>query len=55
MYQAHAVGRLIAVARAGLIDLNQFTVTEFDLECANDAVNHAAQTSAPFHLTVLGP
>lgn len=55
MYPPQAVGRLIAVARAGLLDLNQFTVTEFDLDRANDAVTHAAQTNAPFHLTVLRP
>ncbi|WP_406674832.1 hypothetical protein WBK31_12250 [Nonomuraea sp. N2-4H] len=55
MYPREAPPRLIALARAGLLDLTHFEVTEFTLDDARDAVAHAAEKSAPFHLTVIRP
>ena len=55
MFPATANGGLIALVRAGLLDLAQFTVTDFPLEAANEAVTHAADHAAPFALTVLRP
>jgi threonine dehydrogenase-like Zn-dependent dehydrogenase len=47
--------RFIDLVRAGLLDLAQFDVTEFDLEHANRAVDHAAGDQGRFHLTVIRP
>src|SRR6187402_3587984 len=44
MYPPEANGGLIALARAGLLDLREFEVAEFDLDDANAAVTHAAET-----------
>ncbi len=55
MYPAAANARLIALARSGLLDLRQWTVTEFGLDGANEAVAHAAGNAGPFWLTVLRP
>ncbi|MEU1985594.1 medium chain dehydrogenase/reductase family protein [Nocardia sp. NPDC019395] len=54
MYPPHANTRLIELARSGLLDLDQFEVTEFDLDNAGQAVAHAT-ARAPFSLTVIRP
>jgi NADPH:quinone reductase-like Zn-dependent oxidoreductase len=55
MYPRAAIPRMIAMVRAGLLDLGQFAVTEFPLERANEAVAHAAANGGPFRMTVLKP
>lgn len=55
MYPPEARARLIALVRAGLIDLNGFEITEFGLDEANDAVAHAATHGGPFRTTVIRP
>ncbi|WP_406137786.1 alcohol dehydrogenase catalytic domain-containing protein [Streptomyces sp. NBC_01089] len=47
--------RLTALIRSGLLDLNHFTVTDFALSDANEAVAHAAAGRGPFRLTVIRP
>jgi len=47
--------RLINLIRSGLLDLNNWDVTNFDLADVNKAVAHAAAESGPFKLTVLRP
>ncbi|MCS7476695.1 zinc-binding alcohol dehydrogenase family protein [Umezawaea endophytica] len=53
MYPPEANSGLIALARAGLLDLREFEVEEFDLDDANAAVAHAADTGGRFRLTVI--
>lgn len=53
MYPPHAAVLMAGLIRAGLIDLDQFEVTAFDLDRANDAVTHAAANSGPFKVTVV--
>ena len=55
MFAPSAVRGIIALVRAGLLDLGQFNVTEFGLEDANEAVAHAAAHAGPFRNTVLRP
>ena len=55
MYEPSAVLRIIALVRAGLLDLHHFEVTEFPLDRANEAVTHAAAHAGPFRITVLRP
>ena len=55
MYPRWAPGRLVGLVRAGLLDLDQFVVTVFPLEQAEEAVRHAANDVAPFRMTVLQP
>ena len=55
MYEPNAVPGMIALVRAGLLDLGQFELTEFSLEDANGAVSHAADQAAPFRITVIRP
>jgi alcohol dehydrogenase len=55
MYPPEAAGKLISLIRSGLIDLNQFEATSFDLDHANEAVAHAAANSGPFKMTVIQP
>ena len=50
-----ANGRMIALARAGLLDLAHEDVTTFALDAANDAVAHAAAHGGPFVRTVITP
>ena len=54
MYPREAVERLIALIRSGLLKLEEFDVTSFQLDNANAAVAHAA-TGGPFQLTVIQP
>jgi len=46
---------LIALARAGLLDLDQFAVTEFGLDDIAGALDHAAGLTTRFALTVVRP
>ena len=55
MYQREAIPRMVQMVRAGLVDLDQYEITEFALDRANDAVEHAAANAGPFGLTVLRP
>jgi alcohol dehydrogenase len=55
MYPREAVARMVALIRAGLIDLAQFEMTEFALDDVNAAVAHAAANAGPLGLTVLRP
>jgi alcohol dehydrogenase len=55
MYPPEAAVKMIGLVRSGLIDLDQFETTAFDLDHANDAVAHAAANSAPFKMTVIRP
>ena len=55
MYPPEAAGKLISLIRAGLIDLDLFETTTFDLDHANEAVAHAAAYSGPFKMTVIRP
>jgi len=55
MYPPDAAARLIALVRSGLLRLEEYEATEFDLDHANDAVAHAAANGGPFKLTVIRP
>ncbi|UQD69121.1 zinc-binding alcohol dehydrogenase family protein [Bradyrhizobium japonicum] len=55
MYPPDAAGRLIALVRAGLLRLDEYEATAFDLDHANEAVEHAAANAGPFKLTVIRP
>jgi alcohol dehydrogenase len=55
MYSRDVVGRMIRLVRAGLVDLSKYDVTEFALDDANEAVDHAASHSGPLRLTVIRP
>ena len=55
MYPPDAATRLIALIRTGLLQLDQYDVTSFDLDHANEAVAHAAANAGPFKMTVLEP
>jgi alcohol dehydrogenase len=55
MYPPHATTLMQGMIRAGLVDLNHFQITSFDLDHANEAVAHAAATSGPFKMTVIEP
>jgi alcohol dehydrogenase len=53
MYQPEAVTGMVGLIRGGLLDLDHYAITEFNLEQANEAVTHAAANPGPFKLTVL--
>ena len=53
MYPRSAVGKLVAMAKSGLIDLSGYDVAEFPLASVREAIAHAANTSGPFSKTVL--
>lgn len=55
MYPPDAATRLIAMVRSGLLRLDHYQATEFDLDHANEAVAHAAANAAPFKMTVIRP
>ncbi|ULK98223.1 zinc-binding alcohol dehydrogenase family protein [Bradyrhizobium sp. I71] len=55
MYPPDAASRLIALVRAGLLRLDEYKATAFDLDHANEAVEHAAANGGPFKLTVIRP
>lgn len=55
MYPREAVPRMIALAKAGLVDLTRTQVTTFPLAEINTAIAHAAANAGPFSLTVVEP
>jgi alcohol dehydrogenase len=55
MYPPEATLGLVSLVRSGLLRLDDFVVTEFDLDHANEAVAHAAANGGPFKMTVLRP
>ncbi|MDB5818432.1 MAG: alcohol dehydrogenase [Rhizobacter sp.] len=55
MYPRWAPARLVAMIRAGLLDIAQFEVATFELEQVQEAVAHAAANAGPFKMTVLQP
>jgi NADPH:quinone reductase-like Zn-dependent oxidoreductase len=55
MYPPEATLGLVSLVRSGLLKLDDFAVTEFDLDHANEAVAHAAADGGPFKMTVLRP
>ena len=55
MYSPEAISRLAALIHAGLLDLDQFSVTAFKLDDVKEAVTHASENAHPFNLTVIQP
>lgn len=55
MYLPEAAIRLVGLIRSGLLRLDNFDVTVFDLDDANKAVAHAAANGGPFKMTVIRP
>lgn len=55
MYAREVIPRMVAMIRAGQIDLGRFELTEFPLDQANAAVAHSAANAGPRQLTVLRP
>ena len=55
MYSPDAVTRLANLVHAGLFDLSQYSVSEFDLADANEAVEHAHLNRAAFSMTIIRP
>lgn len=55
MYPPDAATRLIALVRSGLLRLDHYQATAFDLDRANEAVAHAAANAGPFKMTVIRP
>jgi alcohol dehydrogenase len=55
MYPPHAATLMAGMIRSGLVDLDQFEITAFGLDRANEAVAHAAADSGPFRMTVIRP
>jgi alcohol dehydrogenase len=55
MYPPEAAASLIALIRSGLLPLEHFETTSFDLDHANEAVTHAAANGGPFKMTVILP
>jgi alcohol dehydrogenase len=55
MYPPQATTLMVGLIRAGLVDLNHFQITSFDLDHANEAVAHAAANGGPFKMTVIEP
>jgi alcohol dehydrogenase len=55
MYPLHATTLMVGLIRSGLVDLQNFDATTFDLDHANGAVAHAAANAGPFKMTVIRP
>jgi alcohol dehydrogenase len=55
MYPRTANASMANLIRAGLIDLDNWEVTSFSLDRANEAVEHAAKSGGAFRLTVIKP
>jgi alcohol dehydrogenase len=55
MYPPEATTRLVGLIRSGLLRLDDFDVTTFALDDANEAVAHAAANGGPFKMTVIQP
>ncbi len=45
----------VTILRAGLLRLDAYDITAFDLDHANEAVAHAAANAGPFKMTVIKP
>ncbi len=50
-----AAVRMVGLIRSGLLELDNFEVTAFGLDHANEAVAHAAANARPFKMTVIRP
>jgi Zn-dependent alcohol dehydrogenase len=55
MYPRHAIARLIAMVRTGLLSLEHHQAKCFSLDDVNEAIAHAAANAGPFNMTVLRP
>jgi alcohol dehydrogenase len=55
MYPPEATIRLVGLVRSGLLKLEHFEFTEFELDDVNKAVDHAAAHGGAFRMTVLRP
>jgi alcohol dehydrogenase len=55
MYPPEATRGLVALIRSGLLPLDHFEATTFDLDHANEAVAYAAANGGPFKMTVIRP
>ncbi len=55
MYPRASIARLVALVRAGVLDLDASKIVTFELERVNEAIAHAAEHAAPFEATVLVP
>lgn len=55
MYPRDAAARMIGLVRAGLVKLEEFTVTTFPLDKVNDAIVHAAENADAFKMTIVTP
>jgi alcohol dehydrogenase len=55
MYPPDATIRLVGLVRAGLLRLDEYATTIFDLDRASEAVTHAAANGGPFKMTILQP
>lgn len=55
MYPPDAPGRLARLIQAGLLRIDDFATTVFDLDHANEAVVHAATSNALFEMTIIAP
>ena len=55
MCSPDAIPRMAALVRSGLLPLDHIDVTTFSLDCANEAVEHAAEHAGPFRMTVIQP
>ncbi len=55
MYPRHAAILMAGLIRSGLVKLDHYEVTAFDLDHANEAVVHSAANSGPFSMTVIEP
>lgn len=55
MYSRESITRLVGLVRAGLLRLEEFSVTTFKLEDVNQAIEYAAAHSGPFRGSVVCP
>ncbi len=55
MYNRKASQQLIAIVKSGLLSLNLFKISEFNLEDINEAIAYAASEKGAFRLTVIKP
>ncbi len=55
MYRREAPQQLIPIIKSGLLSLDLFKISEFDLEDINEAIEYAANDKGAFRLTVIKP
>ena len=55
MYAREAPQQLIAIVKSGLLSLELFKISEFDLDNINNAIEYAAKEKGAFKLTVVRP